>query len=195
MPESQLPSGEKVVHLDARLLKALAHPIRTQILGTLRRGGPATATTLAQRLDLDSGTTSYHLRQLAAAGLVVEDDTRGNQRDRWWKAAHDRTNFDDPDAVVNEPELTTTFMHNVARTSQANLMHYIDALPTLPKAWRKAGSMNDLWMHLTPAELTAMMSEFEETMEKYKALGREPRKGTREVIVQVNGFPRVESKS
>ena len=66
--------------------------------------GPATATTLAGLLGTNTGATSYHLRQLAEVGLVVEEPDRGSGRQRWWRAAHDVTNWeptdfdDDPDA-------------------------------------------------------------------------------------------------
>ncbi|MGB0191497.1 MAG: helix-turn-helix domain-containing protein, partial [Nocardioides sp.] len=43
-------------------LKALTHPVRVRMLGMLRIDGPATSTTLAQRLGLNTGATSYHLR-------------------------------------------------------------------------------------------------------------------------------------
>ena len=70
-------------------LRALSHPVRLRMLGLLRTEGPATATTLAQRLGLNTGATSYHLRQLAQHGFIEEDTERGNGRDRWWRAAHD----------------------------------------------------------------------------------------------------------
>src|SRR5690606_34588991 len=76
---------------DAMALRALAHPQRLRMLGMLRVDGPATATSLAQRMGLNSGATSYHLRQLARHGFIVEDETRGNARDRWWRAAHEST--------------------------------------------------------------------------------------------------------
>ena len=75
-------------------LRALSHPVRLRMLGLLRSEGPATATTLAQRLDLNTGATSYHLRQLAQHGFIAEDTERGNARDRWWRAAHDSTRTD-----------------------------------------------------------------------------------------------------
>ena len=75
-------------------MKALTHPVRVRMLGMLRIDGPATATTLAARLGLNTGATSYHLRQLAQHGFVVEDAERGNARDRWWKAAHRMTSTD-----------------------------------------------------------------------------------------------------
>ena len=82
----------------------LAHPLRMRLLGALRVNGPATATTLAELLGTNTGATSYHLRQLAEVGLVAEDPDRGTGRQRWWRAAHDVTNWeptdfdDDPDA-------------------------------------------------------------------------------------------------
>ena len=76
---------------DAAGLKALAHPVRLRMLGMLRIDGPATATSLAARLGLNSGATSYHLRQLADHGFIVDDQERGNGRERWWRAAHAST--------------------------------------------------------------------------------------------------------
>src|SRR3954453_11984844 len=75
-------------------LKVLSHPGRLRMLGLLRSDGPATATTLAARLGLNTGATSYHLRQLEKHGFVVEDEEPGNGRDRWWRAAHTTTRTD-----------------------------------------------------------------------------------------------------
>ena len=72
-------------------LRALSHPVRLRMLALLRTEGPATATTLAARLGLNTGATSYHLRQLAEHGFVVDDPERGDGRDRWWQAAHRAT--------------------------------------------------------------------------------------------------------
>jgi DNA-binding transcriptional ArsR family regulator len=47
--------------------------------------GPATASMLARELGESSGATSYHLRALAAAGLIVEELDRRKGRERWWK--------------------------------------------------------------------------------------------------------------
>jgi DNA-binding transcriptional ArsR family regulator len=79
---------EEVVTPDARSLRGLAHPLRLQLLGLLRMDGPATATQLAERTGQSSGATSYHLRQLAAYGFVIEDlDRTTGRRDRYWRAA------------------------------------------------------------------------------------------------------------
>jgi DNA-binding transcriptional ArsR family regulator len=64
-------------------LRALAHPLRIQLMQALAEG-PATASRLARRLGESSGATSYHLRTLHRAGLVEEAERR-NGRERWWQ--------------------------------------------------------------------------------------------------------------
>jgi AcrR family transcriptional regulator len=63
----------------------LRHPLRQRLLRMLQTSGPSTATKLATATGESSGLTSYHLRQLAAAGLITEADQDGRQR--WWQAA------------------------------------------------------------------------------------------------------------
>ena len=55
------------------------------------RDGPATASMLARDLGESSGATSYHLRALEAAELVVEDLGRRKGRERWWMRNPART--------------------------------------------------------------------------------------------------------
>ena len=92
-----------ILRLDPRGLKVLAHPLRSRLLTALREHGPATATTLAERLATNTGATSYHLRKLASVGLVEETE-HGRGRERWWKAATEmhgwvqRDAAGDPDA-------------------------------------------------------------------------------------------------
>jgi DNA-binding transcriptional ArsR family regulator len=67
-----------------RAVRALAHPLRLQLLDLLRFEGPSTATLLAGRVGDSSGATSYHLRQLARYGYVEETPQRRG-RERWWR--------------------------------------------------------------------------------------------------------------
>lgn len=86
-PPTGRPSGQdEPLLIDAGGLKALAHPLRVQMLERLQDHGPATASQLAERLGESSGTTSYHLRFLARHGLVEEAPEAGNRRDRYWRA-------------------------------------------------------------------------------------------------------------
>lgn len=69
---------------EVQAIRALAHPLRLEMLDLLRFEGPSTATLLGQRLGESSGATSYHLRQLARYGFVEEASSEG-KRERWWR--------------------------------------------------------------------------------------------------------------
>jgi DNA-binding transcriptional ArsR family regulator len=81
------PSLMPARSLGAREVRALAHPLRLRMLESLADGRSATASMLARELGESSGATSYHLRALAAAELIVEDLDRRKGRERWWTHA------------------------------------------------------------------------------------------------------------
>lgn len=138
-------------------LKALAHPVRLRMLGLLRLDGPATATTLAGRLGLNTGTTSYHLRQLAEHGFVVDDPERGNGRERWWRARHQLTEVDTASATTpEEHETYDAYLQAVAINYAGNLQASVEQLSLLPAPWREAGTMSDRVFRLTPARASAL---------------------------------------
>jgi DNA-binding transcriptional ArsR family regulator len=76
-------------------LRAMAHPVRLQILSLLT-GAPLTAAEVARELRLTHANASYHLRNLLAAGLIVpagEEKIRGGVAKRYrYDAARDRDN-------------------------------------------------------------------------------------------------------
>ncbi|MGW9555782.1 ArsR/SmtB family transcription factor [Nocardiopsis sp. NPDC055551] len=81
-PESTPP---RPLDVGAEALRGLAHPLRARILDRLQLHGPATATILGEHLGESSGSTSYHLRQLARFGFVENDPGHTGKRDRWWR--------------------------------------------------------------------------------------------------------------
>ncbi|HZO69517.1 MAG TPA: helix-turn-helix domain-containing protein [Kribbellaceae bacterium] len=181
------------VVLDVRLLRALAHPMRVRIVGLLRLHGPATATTLAQRLNVNTGATSYHLRELAKAGLVVEDESRGNARDRWWRAAHQRTYLDDPRLLEDDPDAAIGYLRSVAQVNAEATFRHLDELSSLPKDWQEVGTISDYAFDLTPGQVKRLLADVEAVLAKYRTDpdAKRPR-GARTVAVQLQAFPRPE---
>lgn len=57
------PYGD--IELDARGMRALAHPVRLAILNRLRQEGPQTATGLSRYVGATPSVTSWHLRDVA----------------------------------------------------------------------------------------------------------------------------------
>lgn len=85
MSEESEPIGARPLEVGAEALRGLSHPLRARILDELQIQGPATATILGERLGESSGSTSYHLRQLARFGFVETDPGHTGRRDRWWR--------------------------------------------------------------------------------------------------------------
>lgn len=173
----------------ATALKALTHPTRLRMLGMLRVDGPATATTLATRLGLNTGATSYHLRQLADHGFVVEDTERGNARDRWWKAAQQATSFPSGLATTDDEKQTLDAFIQAAMVVQTeSLQAAMEERPMLTQEWRSASSFSD-WVITVPAsraqELTTRLKEIVSGWEEAPEA-----EGSTDFVVQLHAFPR-----
>jgi predicted ArsR family transcriptional regulator len=169
-------------------LKALTHPTRLRMLGMLRIDGPATATTLAARLGINTGATSYHLRQLAQHGFVVDDDSQGNGRDRWWKAAHRSTQtevgaIEDPDAR----ETTEAYLQSVAVVMTELLQRAIEELPLVPHEWGEASTFSDWVVKLTPRRAKALVEALSTTLSEVDA--DEDEATAQDFVIQLSAFP------
>lgn len=177
------------IRLTPRSLQTLAHPLRSRLLGALRRHGAATATELAAQLDTNSGATSYHLRQLEAVGLV-RDTGEGQGRRRVWAAASEmhgweRSDFaGDPDSDAALNWLVRHYLHELAGRYES----WLDVESAWPMAWRDAAGMGDYLVNVTADQLAALQRELTAVLERYAHAGDgEP--GARPVVVAYLGFP------
>lgn len=162
------PVEENSVVLDAKGLRALAHPVRVQLVELLRKYGPSTATRLAERLGVNSGTASYHLRQLGAAGFVEEDAERGNARERWWRSVHQTTELHGRDLDDQELEAALAYLRSVAATYTLRAQQALNELQTMPRRWRGTFDMSDWPLRLTPEEAVALRQELRDVIAHYR---------------------------
>ncbi len=172
-PRQPTPSEPRVVNLDATQLRVLAHPLRARILASLRTDGPATSSTLGERLGESSGQTSYHLRALAKVGLVAELAERGNRRDRWWEAAHDMTSWS-PAAFLGDPDAAAAadwFMGYTTNAYARRASEWIERRPHAPDDWVAAADMSDFALRLTPDGLAELNGRLLAVL--HDALGRQ----------------------
>lgn len=187
------PDPERDVVLDARNLRGIAHPLRVRLLGKLRHEGPSTATRLGEQLGLSPAAVSYHLRQLAAHGFVVEDAGPPDKhpRERWWRAAHRGTWLeaqpDDPDAA----EAVDAYLRAVAQANAERVARWLDERATVPATWLDAGTMSDLTLDLTAEQSRDLGERVGELLAGYHRHepGREAPPGTRPVTVQWQVLP------
>jgi len=80
---------------DPERMRALAHPVRMDLLAYLDDVGEATATECAAHLRQTVANCSFHLRTLAKAGLIEPAEPRGRERP-WRTASRSRSFTADP---------------------------------------------------------------------------------------------------
>ncbi len=186
MPEEIPPAPAVDVH-DARTLRALAHPLRATLLGLLRAEGPSTASRLGQRLGESSGSTSYHLRQLAGFGLVEEVPGEGTGRERWWRARHRSTRWQTKE-VVGQPggrEVVEELTHQSLAVQRRLLAAHADQREQLDEVWRDATSLNDWALHLSPGGARALLDELNGVVERWRTEQEEPGQPLVHVLVDL----------
>jgi predicted ArsR family transcriptional regulator len=171
-------------------LRALSHPTRLKMLMRLRVDGPATATTLAHELSLNTGATSYHLRQLAEHGFIVEDTERGDARDRWWRAAHRSTRANLTDRRDDEDaESAEAYLQNVALLYTETLMQAVGERRYLPEEWQRASTTSDWHLHLTAARAEQLVDTLADLISAWDEEDKGA-VGAGDFVVNLNAFPR-----
>jgi DNA-binding transcriptional ArsR family regulator len=161
VPADDAPLEPAVQVTDVRALRALAHPLRTRLLGRLRLDGPATASQLGRAIGESSGATSYHLRQLAAYGFVEEVEGLGTARERWWRARHRLTSWQAADIVAQEGGAEV--QDEMARLEVDGHARVLNAWQAqkdrLDPAWAAAASLSDYALRLRPEQAHALAEE------------------------------------
>ncbi|MFE9662683.1 helix-turn-helix domain-containing protein [Streptomyces sp. NPDC005955] len=174
MNDTAAPDPDRSVldlSLDPRALRVLAHPVRVALLTRLRWHGPATGRQLARHFDLDSGAASYHLRRLAAGGLIEEDRERGSKRERWWRPRHTTTEHD-PARTGADGTGQRAYVQAVALAQSETLRRVAtETVPALPDPWFGAVAFTDHQLWLTPDEARRMQHELAEVIARYGARG------------------------
>lgn len=168
-------------------LKALTHPVRLRMLGLLRVEGPATATMLANRLGLNTGASSYHLRQLAQHGFVEEAAELGDARDRWWRAAHRSTTTGHAGAGDRESEeALEAYLQTVAVVMTEQLQCAVEELPLVPPPWAEASTFSDWVLRLTPMRAKALVDALTRELSEVR---EEDGETSAQFVIQLSAFP------
>jgi DNA-binding transcriptional ArsR family regulator len=171
-------------------LRALSHPTRLKMLMKLRIEGPATATHLARQLNLNTGATSYHLRQLAEHGFIEEDAGRGDARDRWWRAIHQGTHAHlDARMGGEDAETAEAYLRTVALMYTETLMQHVGEWRHLPVPWQEASTTSDWHLLLTPERAEQLATALAELIEGWDE-DPEGTAGAGDFVVNLNAFPR-----
>jgi len=180
------PPPEEIA--DPAVLKAFSHPLRRRILTTLRRG-PASATTLAAELAVNTGATSYHLRELAKHGFVEEVPGVGHGRERWWRARPRDLRF--PRRSQQSEQMRVLF-------DDFNRRHFDEDLELWRRFQERSEELGE-WgdavpfsrgaLHLTQDELKAFFDDYLALLKRYWRADDAVPPDARRMVVRFIAFP------
>jgi DNA-binding transcriptional ArsR family regulator len=185
------------LELDGTSLKAMAHPLRVQILRILELRRRASVTSLAEELGETTGATSYHLRQLAQHGFVEQfepddlpaDKRSAGRKQRWWRMAVDEIHMTGLAFLENADtrEAAGFLLREFQSDRSRRLANWFATATQWPVQWQKASSDMDGHLELSAAQARALADELRALVDKYRAL--KPGRGARPVDVQYAVFP------
>jgi DNA-binding transcriptional ArsR family regulator len=173
LPATGSAAEDENLWLTPESLRVLAHPLRSRLLGALRRHGPSTATDLATLLGTNSGATSYHLRKLESVGLV-RDTEEGEGKRRLWRASSEYHSWHPSDFEGDEDSETALnwLTRDYARHFSEQYDRWLDVSTTWPTAWQDACGSSDASVLVTAEALEAMREEMWELIERYRRVGQ-----------------------
>lgn len=146
--------------IDPRALRALAHPIRWQLIDILDHEGTATVTRCSEVLGQSTATCSYHLGILAKYGFVVRAADRG--RERPWRLASQDQQAVKPSEAAGEVD-------EAGLADEAGLVDETGLADEAERSTKILGTT--AW--LTPHEARQMVSDVRQTLDRYAGRGRE----------------------
>ncbi|MET8129292.1 helix-turn-helix domain-containing protein [Streptomyces sp. NPDC005065] len=190
---AEKPGGTEITELAA--LKALAQPRRQQILQHLTLHGPATSAILARALELNTGATSYHLRELARYGFVEDAaaEELGGRRARWWRAVPGDRRFPPRSRQSPEVRLVMDELNRHAYAADLALFERLQRDSREPVGelgeWADAFPYSRGSIRLMLPELHAFFEEFIALMNRYKRPDADIPPGARTVHTRLLAFP------
>ncbi|WP_336210171.1 ArsR/SmtB family transcription factor [Nonomuraea sp. LPB2021202275-12-8] len=182
---------------DLDTLKALAHPLRLKLYRALFHAGAATASQLADQVDEAVSLVSYHLRKLAAHGVISEAEPRSaDGRERWWEV--DRSGYSVRDQDFRDaPERAAAFASftRVAFHEHNELYErFLDEQSTWEQEWRTAAFNSQYLPRLTAEELRRLQGELGELLKRWDAYSTAAAQagdteGRENIVLHLYGFP------
>jgi hypothetical protein len=147
---------------DPKALKALAHPIRLDLIELLGVLGPATAAVCARHLRSTQASCSFHLRQLAKYGFVEQAPDTGDRRERPWQLTDAEQSWP-ADSGPAGVEVERVFVQREAD----RMLRWKASSAGESEPWRSAGFLGGASLPVTPEELTEIAGQLRAVLDPY----------------------------
>ena len=166
--------------------KALANPVRRDILSYLGKHGEANSTSVAKALGESTGTTSYHLRKLADLNLIAEIEERSTGRERWWTSL--MKDIYTPPGL----EMTPDEREAALKLGALKLSHDLGLVTRAYAGYADADGWNQIYragVYLTKEQIASFVEEYQNLLWKYVTEPGQHPEGSRAIAVRLVVVP------
>jgi len=148
-------------------IKALTHPLRLDLLELLAVSGPATAARCGRVLGVPQANCSFHLRQLAKYGFVVDAGPGEDRRERIWQLPEERPTLRIPPGAdsVLERQLRRVVVEREARA----ILDYAERREREDPPWRDTGTVMTAVAICSPEDALEIKDKWKALLEPYLA--------------------------
>jgi DNA-binding transcriptional ArsR family regulator len=174
LPEPQLPEpqqpGRVLEVTDPHRLRALAHPLRLQLLRLIRQHQPVTGALLAQLTGESTASVSYHLSVLHKHGFVEPDPVPGpTRRHKPWRTTYESLRIvsehsDQPPAETREGAVLGPLLAEARRAQD----DYLRGSSQLAGGWRDVGTFALTDLVLSEPEFDQLAAEVDDVVTRYR---------------------------
>ena len=162
---SEPVGGERLLE-DPLAIRAIAHPLRLDLLAAISRVRTMTTAEAARELGISHGLASHHLRQLAKYGFVEQIDGK-DHREHPWRTTASAHRWPDEQSDPAAVAATDVLERVLAKRVLDGFVRWQASRSEWSAEWLDGSGLATTALYLTPAELTSMTAEFEAMINRY----------------------------
>ena len=151
---------------DPIAIRALAHPLRHDLMSIIGRLGRATTADAARELGISHGLASHHLRQLAKYGFVEQVEGK-DHREKPWRMVATSYNWSGAMATPEGSVAVDVLEQMTAERTLEDFLGWQQRRKEWPQEWQKYTGIGESSVYLTQAELAGIAEAFDALVMRY----------------------------
>lgn len=161
-----MPDRERLEITDPQRIRAMAHPLRIELLDLLGYVPEATATECAERTGESVASCSFHLRMLAKYGYIEPAEPRGREKP-WRLVSRSRSvsaDWSDPASVAAAGEFALLTIDQEAE----RLRSWLRQVKEEPREWSESTVITRSTVWLTRDELAEVSDALASLTDRFR---------------------------
>ena len=147
-------------------IRALAHPLRHDLMSIIGRLGQATTADAARELGISHGLASHHLRQLAKYGFVEQVKGK-DHRERPWRMVATSYNWAGATATAEGSHAVDVLEQVFAEQALDDFLKWQQRRKDWPAGWQGPAGLGQSTVYLTQAELAGIAEAVDALLVRY----------------------------